>query len=307
MQELEHFREFNEQIFKVYDERNLKNLSQLKFDDKSSSAFFSDVLRRKVNIFPLPYSDFKIHDELDFITKDIKYVIGVLHFLKPFIIDTDYSQGTYRQNLEDRRYLMYANFGLQSIYNFWDRIGDILHLYFETGLTIDNVYLGRVLNNIKPEHKAKPEYQALNSIYESHLKTFFNERNVTVHHFQLECQFYWGFIEASRDLGKQAELNKRKHDLPSLFVHLLNLCFEGFKAAVDLINTLPDKTNILIRKKEQSVIGKYFVSELKFIRDDEDIMHLINPLTGYNDEEIKAVLAESLSLSPKMIFLIEVN
>ncbi|MEJ8803426.1 Cthe_2314 family HEPN domain-containing protein [Pontibacter sp. H249] len=306
MQELEHFEGFNEQIFKVYDERNLKNLSQVKFEEETSTAFLSNVLRRKVNIYPLPYSDFKIHDELDFITKDIKYVIGVLYFLKPFIIDTDYSQGTYRQNLEDRRYLMYANFGLQSIYNFWDRIGDILHLYFETGLSLENVYLGRVLNNIKPAHKAKPEYQTLNNIYETHLKTFFNERNVTVHHFQLECQFYWGFIEASRDLEKQAELNERKHNLPLLFENLLNLCFEGFKAALDLINTLPDKTNILIRKKEHLEDGRYFISELKLISDEEDILNLINPLTGYNDEEIKAILAEGLSVNPEMIFLIEV-
>ncbi len=193
---LYHFEEFNEQIYAAQAAEGLQNISTVQFEGKTSVEFFSAVLRKKKSLFPLPYSDFKIHDELDFITKDIKYFTGVLYFLKPYIVDTSRTHGMYRQNLADHRYLTYASSCVQAIYNYWDRIGDLLHLYFQTGLRLDKVYLGMVINNFPVAYKQEPEYIALKELYDNNLNEFLNERNQVVHYYQLET-LYNAIREAS--------------------------------------------------------------------------------------------------------------
>jgi|GEM_PF-5045104 len=82
---LYHFQEFNNQIFNVYEKYNLLSLAQKEFRKKNSGAFMIDIVRKKTNIHSFPHSDFKIYDELDFVTKDIRYVTGILYFYVPLL------------------------------------------------------------------------------------------------------------------------------------------------------------------------------------------------------------------------------
>lgn len=240
MNKLDFFREYNEQIFKVYDELNLKNLSQVEFEGKNSVSYFSEVLRSKSSIKPLPYSDFKIHDELDFITKDIKYIIGVLYFLRPHIVDTEFNDGKYLQNLEDHRYLTYASFGVQAVHNYWDRLGDLLYLFFETGLREDSVYLSRVLNNVKPWVKLNSEYKLFKVHFDEFILPFLKERHNVVHHFQLEVKYYWGAIESHQNKVKREELNVEKFGWVEELTRILSDSIKGFDLTLKLIDILPN-------------------------------------------------------------------
>jgi len=244
---LHHFEEFNEEIFTIYDRESLRNLSQIPLGKNTLDHLMHDILRKKNAIHPLPYSVFKLQDEMNFISRDIKYIAGILYFLRPYIVDTDEAGGKYIQNLPDRRYVMYANFGYSAIYNFWDRIGDLLHLYFETGLPLKDVYLGRVLNNIKPIHKNNQFYVELNEIYENKLKPFFGDRNDTIHHYQLENRYYWGALENRGNQSELSRLNTEKHSLPEVYKEHLELSFRGFELALRLIDTLPDDPTIPVQ------------------------------------------------------------
>lgn len=308
--ELHHFEEFNEQIYKIYKEKNLKNLGQLEFNsqEKGSAGFMSGVLRRKINIHPLPYSDFKIHDELDFITKDLKYVTGVLYFLRPYIVDTDYSGGQYHQNLADRRYLMYANFGLQSIYNFWDRIGDLLWIYFETKHKPNKVYFHSMIRDIKEPYISSKEYLQLKEIYDKDLVEFFDLRNEAIHHFQLECKFYWGSIETHNKPAEKEKLNKDKHSLPEKMEKHLELCVKGFELAIRLIDLLPDKFSILLEKQVNSnSIDEFKILELKKLNQTGQHTDIINQFDAnniYTEDKLKDEISAKFSVSKDLVFLI---
>lgn len=307
--DLSHFEEFNEQIFQVYKEKNLKNLGELNFNGQSqgSAAFMSGVLRKKIPFYPLPYSVFKIHDELDFITKDIKYITGVLYFLRPFIVDTAVSGGTYSQNLADRRYLMYANFGLQSIYNFWDRIGDLLHHYFETRHKSDQVYFNRMIRDIKEPHRSTEAFKELETIYKNDISPINDDRSEAVHHFQLENKYYWGNIETYEDLVERDKVNNEKHNLPEKFQHHLELCFQGFELAIELIDHLPDKVFISIRKEimdQNDVPGKFRIKELEIIDEQRNLIDQVDPDKYYTEQELKGELAGKLGVAEGLIVLI---
>jgi|SRR5436190_16514958 len=237
---IEAYREFDNQFRKTYDNLGIKHLGECDFQGENSGQYFCRI-ETKTNIHPYPYSIFKIHDEFDFISKDIKYITGLLYLLRPYINNTYEDRGYYHQTNEDHRYLMFANFGLQSIYNFWDRLGDLLFLFFETGLTEDQVYFGRVINNIAAQWKQTKTYLDLKQLYDQEVKSFLDTRHEAVHHFQLECKFYWSNVEFHNDLNKLKVLNEEKSSYPEKMCSSLDNCVKAFKLAVDLICELPDK------------------------------------------------------------------
>ncbi|MEI2739332.1 MAG: Cthe_2314 family HEPN domain-containing protein [Chitinophagaceae bacterium] len=237
---IEAFREFDTQFRKTYDSLGIQHLGEWEFQGENSGQYICRI-ETKTNIHPYPYSIFKIHDEFDFITKDIKYITGLLYLLRPHINNTYEDRGYYHQTNEDHRYLMFANFGLQSIYNFWDRLGDLLFLFFETGLSQDQVYFGRVINNMASQWKQTKPYIALKQLYDQEVKSFLDSRHEAVHHFQLECKFYWGNVEFLNDMNKLKELNEEKVSYPEKMSASLSNCLKAFKLTVDLICELPDK------------------------------------------------------------------
>src|SRR6266487_1315469 len=117
---IEMYRAYDEEIRKIYRANNMKHLHEIKIGDGGTSALLIDVLRSKDIFNPMSSSEFKMEHEMDFITCDIKYITAVLLMLRPYI-NNPLADHTYLQTIEDRRYLMYTTFGLQAVYNFWDR------------------------------------------------------------------------------------------------------------------------------------------------------------------------------------------
>lgn len=235
------FREFDKQLRQSYIDLGIKYLSEYDFNGEDSIQYFLRSIEQKRNIHPYPYSISKIHGEFNFITQDIKYVTGMLFMLRPYINNSYHDSGMYYQTNEDHRYLMFANFGLQSVYNFWDRLGDLLFLFFETGLEHGQVYFGRVINNFPSEWKSRKPYLLLKELYEQEVKKFLEIRHESVHHFQLECKYYWGNVEYKDDPVKLKELNEEKFSYPEIMSKALDDCIKAYQLTLDLINELPNK------------------------------------------------------------------
>lgn len=234
------FYQFDDEVRKLYNEIPLHHLSEIKIDGRNTADIFTNILRSKNSIKPLPYSDFKIHDELDFITKDIKYLTALTFFFRPYINDP-VKEESYHQTIEDRRYLLFVSLTVQCIYNFWDRIGDLLDLYFHTGLRDTSIYFGRVLHNLPTVYKGNDYYKFLMSVYETDLKPFLANRDEVVHNYQIECKMYWGALEYISNKKELEKLQIEKESYPHLFKYHLDLTFKGFENAIKLINILPNK------------------------------------------------------------------
>jgi hypothetical protein len=237
---LQIFREFDKVVRNQYDTIPLQDIDDIKIGDENSVTFFSRIVRSKQNLKPFPYSDFKIYDELLFISRDIKYYTALLFYFKPYITDSSYD-GTYHQTLEDRRYMMFASICFQSVYNFWDRIGDLLALFFETGLHNNSIYFSRVLNNFPKVYKQSNNFQWLRSHYDQEIKNFLGQRDDIVHSYQLECKYYWEVIEAKMDVNKTRKIQKDKESFPDKFERQIDLILKGFVTSLRLIEELPDK------------------------------------------------------------------
>lgn len=238
---LQIFRDFDQIVRNQYDTIPLQDIGDIKIGEENSVTFFSRIVRSKQSIKPFPYSDFKIYYELLFISRDIKYYTALLFFFKPHLTDSSYD-GTYFQTPEDSRYMMFASICFQSIYNFWDRIGDLLALFFKTGLHDTSIYFSRVLNNFPKDYKESENFQWLNTHYDQEIKNLLGQRDDIVHSYQLECEFYWRVIEAKMNTNKTREIQKEKESFPHSFKQQIDLLLKGFEMALKLIEELPDKT-----------------------------------------------------------------
>jgi hypothetical protein len=242
MDPIEIFNQWNEVVFKSQKDNALTDLYHV--DDASSGSIMSDVLSKKKAIHPIDYSIFKLHDEFIVISKDMKYIGGILFLLRPHINNTEDDDGFYHQRLTDRRYLMYCTFGMEAIYNFWDRIGDMLYHYFPTNIKPGNVYFGRVKDRIEEKYKGSENYKRLMELH-GETEAVFNLRHEAVHDFQIETKYYWGNIQHHKDDAERNRLNAEKFTYPEKLKKALEICNEAFFVALKLIDELPDDPEIL--------------------------------------------------------------
>jgi hypothetical protein len=212
-----------------------------KEEEEYGAGYFGDVLRSKHAVGEPPYSYFKLFEEFAFITQDIKYILGVLTTLRPYINNPLGEAGTYLQTWEDHLYLRYSSFGYQSVYSFWDRVGDLLYLYFPTNLKSRNAYLGPVLERIPEVYKSTDAYLNLLDFYNTNIKSVLEIRHDLVHHFGFKSSQRWDHAEHHTNREKLAEKYQEKFNYrDQLEVQFLH-CLEGYRLMLALIQVLPNK------------------------------------------------------------------
>jgi hypothetical protein len=235
------FREFDTSVRNQYEKHGLKYLKEFKIDGKDTLTYFSEITDRKLKIHI--FNIFTGYDDFKIISADIKYFTGILYLLRPFINNPlkERIQGTpsYIQNLYDKRYLSYVSIIPQLIYNFWDRIGDLLYCYFNTGLNDRDVYINRVLDKIPCEYKSSNHYEKLVEIYTNDITPLLTQRKVIVHYLMIETDTYWTTFQKDEEEIKKVQ--ERKEKFPDTFNECLRKSLEGFISALKLINILPDK------------------------------------------------------------------
>ncbi len=214
----------------IKEAEGLLHISELSPDGKDPLTFYSEVTSHHAHIKKAPLF---LYDDLVFISNDLVHFTSFLFLLRTFINDATKEAGTYFQNLYDARCLSYASILHSAVYNFWDRIGDLLHCFFATGLLDDKVYIGRVLNNFPATHKDSYNFQRISDIYTNHVRSLIFERNEDAHNQSTATTHFYREILAKDD--KQREQTELKLRLPDLFKEQIGLAYEGFQLALCLI------------------------------------------------------------------------
>src|SRR5450631_749870 len=127
-----------EEIIKIYGQYSLRNLRgpndrPASGGQKISDRFFEVVRKNRVK-YPELFDYFQFHHELSFCSDEIMYFTAHLFLYRPYINNplTDVvifnGEETFPnlQNIPSKRYSMYANIVAEKLYNFWDRIGDLI-------------------------------------------------------------------------------------------------------------------------------------------------------------------------------------
>ncbi|MEE9466404.1 MAG: hypothetical protein V3W14_12625 [Candidatus Neomarinimicrobiota bacterium] len=214
----------------IREAEGIQHIAKLSIGGKHPLSYFSEVTSHYSRIRKVPLF---LWDDFFFISNDMVHFTLLLFLLRPFINDATKEAGTYFQNWYDARYLSYASVLHSAVYNFWDRIGDLLHCFFATGLDDERLYMGRILNNFPAEHKDSSNYQQLSEIYFGHVQSLVFKRNEDAHNQSFATSRFYGVILARAD--EQKEQTELKLNLPELFKEQIGMAHKGFELALCLI------------------------------------------------------------------------
>lgn len=236
---IEGYIEYSERILEIYSKYNLFDLHTVRPDSEHLLTTLTKVTRKKIRRKDL--YDFKFFDDLYFISRDLKYCTANLFFLRPHINNAEKEDGRFFKNTWDARYMMFVNFCHQLTYNYYDKIGDLLDSFFDTGLN-EKVYFNRVIHNFPKPHREHPEFKWFENLLDTDLKDLNSVRDEIVHFTHLETKNFYQVMEAKFDIIKIKEIQKIKNSYPEEFQNILNICLASFSNAISLIDKLPDVT-----------------------------------------------------------------
>lgn len=208
----------------------IQHISEIKFDNKHPLTFFSKITDNSISIKKPPLF---LYDDFFFLSNDLVHFTLLLFLFRPFINDPAKENGTYFQNWYDARYLSYSSVLHSTVYNFWDRIGDLINCFFNTGLPENSVYIGRVISNFPKDCRDSKYFQQLEEIYMNKIRHLILERNEDAHNQSIVTGHYFNIILAKGE--DQVEKAKLKFSLPEIFKEQIELAYNGFELALHLI------------------------------------------------------------------------
>ena len=248
---MDFIREYQQKLNDVYHKEKLVCLSDwdlVKFNDKNSLQFISDncsATRNKVNsegIF-----DAIVDDLISSISQDIKFSLGNIYLYKELGINnflnehTTTPQGetifTYRQTLGDRRFFFYVSVCFEKLYNFWDRIGDLLSLSLDLKIEPKEIYFPKVIKEIEKLNSQSVNLKFLKEFSESEYQDILNRiRKLIVHYRQKDTYFRFEWLKNLGNKEAITKLQEEKDKLPNLLKSQMSLTMKGFESAVLLIH-----------------------------------------------------------------------
>lgn len=184
-------------------------------------------------------------------TQDIKYFTGQLFIHLPYVNDPvadigpsahGYPISYYYQNLYDRRYCMFVSCCYEKAYNYWDRIGDLIHSFFPTLLPIRGVDFTRIIDKVDASGETDTDFIALKDIKESEYKRLNEYRKDVVHYYQYESSYRYEHNSNCTNLERIHGLWNQKESFPEYFKKHLRIACEGYVHAHRFLTKVLERT-----------------------------------------------------------------
>jgi len=121
----------------------LNDFDKVIFDGQNALQLWEKISKTRMVINTDGCLDKMLSDLVNSISPDIKfsiansyiYLVGANNFLNERVKTPNGQEfSTYNQTIEDKRYFFFINVSFEKLYNFWDRVGDILNESFRLGI-----------------------------------------------------------------------------------------------------------------------------------------------------------------------------
>jgi len=170
---------------------------------------------------------------------DLRYFTALLYLYRPYI-NNPYFENikhdgriiyTYFQSLEDHRYSQFASICFEKLYNFCDRIGDLMAFHhYDKFSTRENIYFSNVVDKLKkdPNIESNKFFKEILRYQETTFTEFNSERRDIVHNKQFETKYRFNFTIHCTVEDEIRKLWVIKSSLPEFFKRNLTLANDLF-------------------------------------------------------------------------------
>ena len=140
------------------------------------------------------------------------------------------------------RYSMFANIVSEKLYNYWDRIGDLLATYFPDLIKPEQVYFAKTIDIIPTEYHDNDNFKWLKEFKESQYKDLNQKRKQYVHYTTEDTEFKHNHLWKSRDKEHMETIIKDREELADFYKRHIDLTLDGFEQTLLLIEKITEKT-----------------------------------------------------------------
>lgn len=247
---------YNRKIVSVYIEHELSPLSghdgkYLLSNGKALFSWESEITRHRNchydgNPSISRFNYMHLLDDILLCSDEILYFTAQLFLYRPYInnplrdsINTNTGTPFFPVivNTATRRYQMFTNVCYEKVYNFWDRIGDLIASYFPSIFT-GHIYFGNVIDRLERQYSGNADFAWLLDFKKNHYVKYNEERIKSVHNISLATEQKWTQLEHVTDEEKTRELVELIQGYPEQFRDMHNLSKEGVVKALSFLEFL---------------------------------------------------------------------
>ena len=202
---------------------------------------------RKCNVkYNGQFSYFKNIDDLMQCSDEILYFTAHTYLYRPFINDPlkdaypfgDHITYPNFQNLEAKRYYMFCDIVIEKLYNYWDRIGDLIGSFFPESIKHKDVYFARAIDIVPKEFQDNDPFKWLYKFKDTDYKEINDKRRDVVHYSSSDTELRHKHIFNSSDRHEIEKWIKERNAMPDFSKRQIELTIEGFYQTICLLEII---------------------------------------------------------------------
>lgn len=183
-------------------------------------------------------------DDLVIFSDEILYFTAILYFHRPYInnpLKNEVVSGgkkfyPNKQNVFAQRYNMYLDVVYQCLYNYWDRIGDIIASVFPNSLNKHEINFAKTLDTIPITLKESDNAKWLYNFKRNQYKEFNSTRKNIVHYVSSNTTFNNAHLENVDNKNRISELMTEREKYPDFFNRQIQFTIEGLIKVLNLFD-----------------------------------------------------------------------
>ena len=239
METIELLNSFNTKIKEIYKEFELDCINRLddshKIHDKQMLSWHSDIARRCQIANNMHFDYFKNYDELSYCSDEILYFVAHLYLYKPYLNNPIEDKIWFSKrfvypnyvNIGTKRYYMFADIVSEKLYNYWDRIGDLIASFFPELISEKRVFFATAFDVIPEEFQDLDSYKWLKEFRFNAYQDLNGKRKEVVHYTTSINQDKWEHLKLDTEEKILAWL-KNRNSMADYFREHIYITIEGF-------------------------------------------------------------------------------
>lgn len=241
-------------LVKIYKEQELTCLKGIDNNYKLNGRQILTWHSNTIHKGRIKYSNFKFDSNFQdilFCSDEILFFLAQMYLYKPFInnpINDSYKLDKKTiypnfENLEGFRYSMYAHVVSEKIYNYWDRLGDLLAVYFPAVFTNPkSIFFTTVIDRIPAPYNTSDNYKWLKTYRDGKFYALNEERKNNVHYLTTDRRFKDEHLQNVTDGIAMQQIIDKRYNLTEEYKEHMYLTLEGFEKTMQLIEEITKST-----------------------------------------------------------------
>jgi hypothetical protein len=236
---------------KIYADYGLTSLSGLnnefKLNGRELLVWHGEATRKCSVKYNGQFYHMKNFDDLLFCSEELLYFTASLYLYRPYINNPlkeafPFSGGMIYPNFQNhyaKRYSMFANVASQSVYNFWDRVGDMIAAFFPDKIDPSRVFFATAMDTIPIQFHTSENYCWLDNFRKTDYKELNERRKQVVHYTTTETDYKYQHLEkGSSNREAMEKIQAEREALPDFYKKHIDLTLHGMARTLSLLEEI---------------------------------------------------------------------